>query len=411
MKPIALLSFAIWITGLFSGCQSGAPSTSEAVAQYCDDYTLVKGREKNLLVDTLTRDRFPDQGYWYWQTQGGAGRMARLNDKILRILIYDWATGRVIHTVPLQGEGPEGVGQPEGLQALDDSTFLIISRRQYGLFLVDWQGKIKQKYRLLPKGKGVRKLDEPDYVYSAELWHAPERPLLRYGRKFFLGGFPDLSWHDPRFFEEGRVMIALDTSTGNYAYHTPYPDAYRQKGKFTPDQYLDASWAAVPETSKLVFSFPADAHLYVSDTALGQYTAHEARTRQAPAEVAFMDKPDQDGLDFVRKGHYYGKFYYDPYRKVYYRFVVLPARPTRIPTGEVIDGQRASIIILDQGLRVVGETVLPFPLGLRNGVVIDAEGLWLEGVDLEHITKNRIAFEPSEDQSTFTLFKLSETKK
>ncbi len=112
--------------------------------------------------------------------------------------------------------------------------------------------------------------------------------------------------------------------------------------------------------------------------------------------------------------HHYKALFFDPYRRVYYRLVHLPARPLRLATEtgpEMTDGVPVSVIILDDQHRVIGETKLPYPLGMVGGAWIDREGLWIEGVNPAtylKLTKRDFA---AEDEIIFTLFTLHENKK
>gem|GEM_PF-5327268 len=99
--------------------------------------------------------------------------------------------------------------------------------------------------------------------------------------------------------------------------------------------------------------------------------AHEAQSRIVPGPVKFKDKPEQDESALYMANHHYKALFFDPYRLVH-----LPARPLRVATEtgpEMTDGVPVSVIILDDQHRVIGETELPYPLGMVGGAWIDRD--------------------------------------
>ncbi len=401
------------ILAFLSGCQLNYKEQEQPPTTYRYDFILTESKTKKIFVDSTTKDKFGNFQSRYWENAHGEGKVAILNDHSNRIQLYNWETGLAYKYIQLQADGPDGVGRPRGLAVFDDSTFLLAHRHANTIFLVNHEGRIRRKFKL--KAHDNKNVDptKDGYQYSAEPYLTIDRPVFQIGSKILLSAFPDLNWHEPGFFEHGRVAIALDTVTGHFDYHTSYPVTYRGKEGFIPDNYLDVSWTYDPNSGKITFSYPGDAHLYVTDTSFKAYAAHETKSRFTQGPIRYKSKPEADDEAFYAENYCFGSLFYDPYRKVYYRFVTLQTRPTKLPTeaGDVIDAPKASVIILDANYQVIGETQLPYPLGFLGGIVIDREGLWIEGENLESYIKQKKVFKSSEDDIVLTLFTLHESKK
>ncbi len=412
------MKFNLPVSALLLAVASCQPPPKEDQATkvppaYRYDFSLVEQKTKTIQVDTFTKDRLGEWGVALWQTAAGKWWLANFNDHTNGVQLYNWATGKLEHTVPLAREGPHGVGEPLGCWFLDDSTLMVPQRGSNSLILVDFQGRVRQKYRQNHKTK-VMDPAASGYVYSGEPLPIMYQPIFRVGTKLYMGVAPDLNPTRPSFYEHGRVAMVFDTATQKATYHTRYPGIYRAEGNFTSDAHRFVSWAYDPQRGKLTYSFPADMHLYVTDTSFRQAVAHEAQSQLAPGPVKFKAKPEEDELKFYKANHHFKSLFFDPYRRVYYRLVHLPARPVRVATEdgeEVREKNLVSVIVLDDLHRVIGETELPFPLGMVGAVLIDHEGLWLEGANLAPSCWPNGKSSFSENEIVLTLFTLHENQK
>jgi hypothetical protein len=395
------------------GCQPGNGEKGQPTTTYSYNFNLVENKIRKIFVDSTTKDKFGNFRTRYWENSHGKSIIAMLNDNTNRIQLYDWDTGLAYKFIQLQAEGPDGVGKPRGLAVFNDSTFLLAHRYANTVFLVDHDGRIRRKFKLQPHDSKNANPKKESYQYSAEPYLTIDRPVFQVDSKIILSAFPDLNWHEPGFFEHGRVAIVVDTVTNHFAYHVKYPTVYQGKESLIPDNYLDVSWAHDPQSGKITLSYPGDVNLYVTDTNFKEFEAHEIKSRFTKELIRFKSRPEVDDAAFYAENYCFGSLFYDPYRKVYYRFVTLQTRPTKLPTaaGDVIDAPQASVIIINDQYQVIGETQLPYPLGFLGGIVIDREGLWIEGENLEAYVKQEKVFKSSEDDIVLTLFTLHEDNK
>jgi hypothetical protein len=405
-------AFAFLLATLAS-CQ--ANPEQGATTNYRYDYSLVEQRVKRIPVDSTTRNRLGQYRARLWQTAKGEMKLLALNQSNNQVQIYDWASGRLEKAIQLQKEGPNAVGKPRGFWVLDDSTLVVPHQYSNAIHLVNHQGQVRRKY---PQKYKTQRDPDPEaegYVYSAEPMPSDHGPMIQAGSRFFFSAYPDLDVHLPSNLKHAKVVMMFDTTTGNSTYHIPYPAPYRVEGNFGASPHYEVSQTYDPVRGKITYSFPADVNLYVTDTSLRVLVPHEAQSRVVPGPVKFKDKPEQDEHKFYLANHHYGALLFDPYRRVYYRFVHLPARRLMVASedgpAEAPEAVPVAVIILDEHHQVIGETVLPYPLGMVGGAWIDREGLWIEGVNPETYLKLTGRNFAAEDEVAITLFTLHENQK
>jgi hypothetical protein len=415
MQSINQYPLFLFILAALVCCQTRPESISTtATTTYRYDYSLVEQRTKRIQVDSTTRNRLGEYRARLWETSGSQTKLLALNPGTNQVQFYDWASGELEKTIQLQAEGPHAVGKPRGFWVLDDSTLVVPHQHSNAIMLTDHQGKIKRKY---PQKYQTKRNPDPGatgFSYSAEPMPMDHQPMFCIGSKLYFCVYPDLDRSFSSFFEHGKVALVLDTVNGQSDYSTSYPPPYHEKGKFSASPYQDVSWTFDPVRGKVTFSFPADVNLYVTNTSLAPGMAHEVQSRLAPGPVKFKDKPEQDERKFYLANHHYKALFFDPYRRVYYRFVHLPARPLMVATetgSEMTDGVPVSVIVLDDQHQVIGETELPYPLGMVGGAWIDREGLWIEGANPANYLKLTGRNYAAEDEIAITLFTLHENKK
>ncbi len=411
MQPNFLILLFCAGLALLAGCGEATPTQGQATLSSAYTHKLAIGRTFKLGVDSFTVPQLASNYYAY--SPLGDQQLVLLNKKMNRLQFYDLARNQLVRTLDLAREGPDGLGRIDAFLLAAPDSIYTLSKARYEICLVDSTAHVRRRYRLLRDGAKLA----PDGRlaktgnYSADLFARTGCPFYKIGPALYVMCFPDLNWDQKEFFTEGLVSLRLDLASGDFAYHTPLPEIYRKRGPFV-SSVIDFGWAYNPHLQHFVYNFMADPQLYLADLNLRPLEAKWAGS-QYFAEVATMPRKAEDDLkmeqDFSEENYAFNFMLFDPFRRVYYRFVFHPAVPTRLPKKETIAKvPRASVIILDESLQKLGETKLPFVLGLTGGAFVTEEGLVLDGIDWEANPNSDNS--DWEDNLVFTVLKLEKIK-
>ncbi|MCQ2239864.1 MAG: DUF4221 domain-containing protein [Bacteroidaceae bacterium] len=151
---------------------------------------------------------------------------------------------------------------------------------------------------------------------------------------------------------------------------------------------------------KIVYSFWFSHTLYEYDVNTGAIRKAVAKSRYLPDEKALspfnrLNNRQTDGFDEACEMPYYRHIYYDKYRRVFYRFAY-PPNKNDIKLNFVdylfVGRNTASIMVLDEDLNVLSETLLPENCFNTSTTFINKDGLWIScnhmlnpGLDEDHL--------------------------
>ena len=136
---------------------------------------------------------------------------------------------------------------------------------------------------------------------------------------------------------------------------------------------------------KIVYSFWFSHTLYEYDVNTGAIRKAVAKSRYLPDEKTLspfnrLNDRQTDGFDEICEMPYYRHFYYDKYRKVFYRFAY-PSAKSEIKENLLeyffMGRNTASIMVLDEDLNVISETLLPEDRFNTGTTFINKDGLWI----------------------------------
>ncbi len=201
-------------------------------------------------------------------------------------------------------------------------------------------------------------------------------------------------------------LIGFDTKKDSFFElpGTTTPEIYYGKCYIFP--HINTSHTFNEE--KAILNFPIDDYVYVYDLDKQRMVAkHKARSRHKTEEVKPVDCNKMWQSHTYRKQEYTSTTYisiaYDPYRKVYYRFVKHPKKEYDLKKQFNSLNLPFSIMVLNEDLQVIGETEIlnEPPRYIHFDYFINSEGLWIS-------VNNPDNPEYDEDRLVFQLFKLEE---
>ncbi len=376
-------------------------------------YHLAFAGPVKLALDSVTKMSLQDNGFNGYQdtTLSPNDLVVLYNRAVKRLQYHDLVTGQMLRTVPLETEGPNGIGESFFSLLVNQDSLFLLEPYAYRLFLVDRQGKVSRAYRLL---NGDVKFDPgnpgmpPSGAYSALPDGGFGRSMVKAGKHLFIGGYANIGGkEDGSYIEQALTCIKLDLETGKLQYGVHFPPAYDRKAFYPTQAYLEFSFAYNPQKNELAYSFPAAQEVFKVSPDLN--TMGEGVLAQSKHGTPFtkmrkyITNADEEYLHFMQQTNYLAMLY-DPYREVYYRFVYHPqagAFPTPILKSELKITH--SIMILDKDLRVIGEQLFDKYLFTPRAFV-GKKGLYIEGAPQKWLQETK--FIPTEDVMLLSLLTL-----
>ena len=362
------------------------------VIKRIDSVQLIPSKEIKFKLDSVTQQINPAISYFNVKDSF----LAVFNEYNSTVYFYDFTSKQANYKTIIQKEGPDGIGKGsiKGLffKSLDS---LIIETDDFNIHILSKQGKRLKTINLNPfiaeKSRSFKNIHVsfPGYTYSPDLHFILNDTL-------YLTGSMDDSWNNKNASKSG-VLIKVNLTDEKITYSVPYPEMY-ENGLWTI-YYRYVFATCNPNNRNFVFSFPADHFLYVTNYGGDLEKKVFANSKYVETNIQPASSSKGTILDMDKRDRHYFEnlayryIYYDIYRKVYYRFAELPVKDYKRREESF---KQYSIIILNEKLEIIGETLLP------KGRIYIPVVMFIskDGLNILKIDKN------NEEEMTFTTFSL-----
>lgn len=291
------------------------------------------------------------------------------------ILLYDIDSQEYIKTIFLQKEGPNGVGVFGGFYIRNLDEIYIPDMMKNEVKVVNSNGEIVKK---IPYSETSEKKSTIPFVCLS----FPYTPMHIINQRIYIPQSPNLRLGNSAM-EESPVTIVLDTLT-NILDEFPlrFPNIVTSAEIKGSSLGIEASYSQEFNGENFVYSFFFDENVYV--VSMKGETRHKVevkskyidklnKTYQSPTDLNMLAKT-------ICEVPFYGNLIYDKYRKVYYRFVY---PETKLSNNEnymdiwQLGRTKFSIIILNEKMEILGETLFPENTYASNLFFIHKDGLYL----------------------------------
>lgn len=316
---------------------------------------------------------------------------ANVTNKRNEILLFSLDTKKLVKTIPIEVEGPNGVGYISGFHIYDWNNIYVTSRRALFIAIVDENGKIKHKINYAKTNNSGRV-----FLAIIDFYN----PMLFHNSQILLPILPEGSWADmtQNDLDKNPICLQIDTIKNEIKY-LPFtmPNDYWREGK------KDPVFSRIKSGDKFVYSFLGDNHLYVTQDHQ-QYEKYFAgsqffeKTKPYPKDMSGV----MDYIKYTCENSYYEHILYDEYRKVYYRFAKLEEPVKKGDNLEKLSSALPlfSVIVINESFRKIGEIKLPRNKFFINNAFVTKEGLYISN-------NHPLNTEMQDDKLSFTLFTLS----
>ena len=381
--------FAILVLFGFASCISNQNTNPEKTIPAKASYNtnlVPYGEKLSINIDSKTVNRSicmipyvgPDSSEYLFYLNGQG------ND----IYIFNLDSAKVVKTIKLASDGPDGVGSMvRGFEVLNLDSLYITSAFMRKLYLVNSDGKLLSKI-------DYSKYKQDYHILAGNTWTFDN---ARLGFKDGLIYLPFYTGYDEGHYknilvEDIRTIAVLDTcnktaGTLNFG----YPKDFWQ------DNFHPLYFGFFIYKERFFINYCYDNRIMVSKDS-ENWDAYVIQSKFA--DVKQVVPPEKGkGADYVR-------LVVDPYRDIFYRFVLHEQinLKDRVITDLARYPQKFSIIILDKNLNIIGETLFPEDTYDANGYFITKDGLYLS-------LSNPFNPDYNIDKLEFQLFKLQQNEK
>lgn len=348
-----------------------------------DSYKLDKAQDKVFPLDSITS---AVSNNYQFHPSDSINYLTFLNDFDNSIYFYDYDSSSYKFKVKYSNEGPNGVGKIMGYSVINKDSILLYNYSKSQLFISDIKGNLNNQIDLSSKIK-----------YQPAPKVSTAQPIILHNKNFWLSGNITGEYSD-QSPQNRKVLISYNSELHELAYHLPYPEIYGE-GSYGGGTYRWIYHTVNPTKNLLVVSFPASHDLYGFDIKnedtikiRNSGSKYIDQIEGFPGNSLFSTDKQALRNHFNKTGSY-SSIIYDGYREVYYRYAHHPIldydekiREKRVGNG--------SIIIYDEDLNRIGETLIPKLSHWSKQLIVTKEGL------------NILQIQEDENSMIFSVFEL-----
>lgn len=315
-----------------------------------------------------------------------------------KIKIYDIKNQKLIKTILLQKEGPNGMNVLSGCHPLNLNHFIITSWN--GTFsLVNDKGEIEKKFDFWEKGVNFQEFDHISFSSYSYKPAIIKDSILYFSQSFLKHPRKKSDWNKIPMF----AFANLNTGKTGWS-ELRYPLIFNKDEDFKNVKLYDPEICYTYTGKDVVISLgqydsimvSSDFKHKISYNAKSRYLAHAYPHLQDGQIDLFKNIQIQGKLP------HYSHLMYDKYRKVFYRFALMP--DDNIKPFSNNPHQSFSIIILNKDYEIIGETKFPGNTYAHHLCFVGKKGLYIS-----ENNENNPQFD--ENKLVFRCFTLQDRKK
>lgn len=284
---------------------------------------------------------------------------------ICLVNLRDMSTSKI----QLHQEGPHAINYVESFCYLNPDSIWIFESVKNNMTLVDSEGVVKQRLQLPRTDKNGKAFEYAVYPFTSTL-----TPYKVQGSKHILLGMTTVL---PDGQKPGVTLI-YNTENDSVATGNPYPAVYDNTDDFQNWNVMGhrlTHYAIMPD-GNLLTCFPASDSLYAYNPGDGTRTAYFAGHKGGTdIHAASVTDYEAGQKSYVTQYAYQGVLY-DSTEGAYYRFIRHPFDDFSMDNlRECFTKKPISVIILDDKMNVIGETLLPEELYYPGLSFVNSDGL------------------------------------
>lgn len=337
--------------------------------QRTDEGYQLKANDKKLVFELDNQTKSNPKTLFLYKDKTGKEYLTFQNGHKNEILFYDLKTQDFMFKVTPDLDGNNGVGMFLGYYIMNLDSILLTNSDIEEIAIVDTANCLKEQlvYEKTIDSVPLNK------SYSLTDYY---RPIQEIGNKFYL-----ISRGDRRS-KINPVSITIDKETKEVNYlpffYPQLPIEINKAKVWGAEDYFSREF----DGKRFIYSFYFDEDIYVTSIDHKSVERRKVKSRYLN-KVRLLDDFGQHTFQDICENAEYGSLIYDSYRKVYYRIVHLKTEIGRkLNDREALElikygRKNFSIIIMDENLNVIGETLFPDYTYNCNVMFVHKDGLYI----------------------------------
>jgi hypothetical protein len=344
MRSLIKIIHVISIITLFGACKDTELKESDKV-YLCPTEDLIKIDTRKTKPSTSCLRYFKDDNNAEW--------LIYMVREFNEINIFSLADGTLFNKYKFDSRGPQGIGHLTGFYVHNMDSIYLSSNVHYNtLFTINDQGIVANKIKL--------KMDKcPEGIYAV-------KPLSTLGNteafinKDIFAIICNYNQGRDNTLMHQRTLANTYTSDGKISKVVKYPKYNYLKGA----DYYHFS-ALFDSRKRLALSFNQSEEIFLYNFLNDQYTTKKVKSKYQKGDLAgrTLNRNESILQSMARyvNNPSYEHFLYDKYRKLYYRFFYPGVELKESDDVKALweSPSKFSVMILDEELNVMGETLMP----------------------------------------------------
>lgn len=340
------MKLILFILGCFlvGGCQ--VKTTLKDVDYSGMDSILFISGVKSLYMDDTD---YPTSGHIRYYEGGSKSYLVQGNESQKMIRVYDYTSGKKLQTVDVDMRDGE-------FFAYNLDTAFVISKGKSNVRILTWN---KGEKATITVSVTVKKHQVEQYPrcrlngasFAGGKWFFPCYRIGEYPAEMMTG-------------KERFPLLAVDLETNSYEYVGAYPEVYASNNMGTLNYWVPEICRGLNNGSVVVgFRASSEIMIYSPETKEMRFESVKsvyADTIPLPlTEKGRNYFNEQDSYYYYAQYSHYGAMSYDPWKKVYYRFVGIGLNDWDLKPSPYLQEQKKwSVMVFDTNFRKLGEQYL-----------------------------------------------------
>lgn len=275
-----------------------------------------------------------------------------LNSYTNSIYFYDYTTTEYVKKNTWDKTDFNGIPEIKAYHIKSIDSIYIYKKHPFEIVLSNAKGKILHKTSLI-----FNLADEYWNLKYPQFFPTTVIPFIETKHELLLNGFyfgliPD------SMISKFKFTARIDYKTNRLRFSNTYPRSlYGHNYNWYSDMLTWVFSDLHPDGNKLALSFPISHDVYIADLNTGQYKKVYAGSNFAGTICSVKSKnkipTNEEIMQNFMINDNYAAIKYDPFRKVYYRFLLKAVSKYKNFKEKPID-----IIVMDENFRYLGETTI-----------------------------------------------------
>jgi hypothetical protein len=377
---------------LFSSCRQNNDTAPRGFYQkqnsavYKDSLTLKEDGQVAFPLDKVTP--LTSNSIQLFEAKDGKRYFSIYNFFNTAVYVYDYDTKTLVKKISMYKEGPNGIGSPDYIAhyMISKDSLVISNQWNNRIFILNDSGKVISKFQFPMPGS-----NKAVAVADAKT----SKPMQFIDKKLYvIGNLVDLNIEDQTRIKNVLTVNLSNKSTGRFFNRS----ALYNEGTFGGFQY-DLFGTYNSTGNSFAYSYAADPFVYETDLAGNirkkTYLSSKYFEEILPFSAKRYKNDNVDVPKLEKHDHIvprYGKLIYDPFRKIYLRFTILPMSNEDYNDPKKRDFQQESIIISDEKFRKIGEVLLPKKRFKTDMCFVAKEGFFMALLPELQENEDRLVF-------------------